>query len=74
MFALTAHGHRNPKRPGRGFSVGRRHSRVKGYPEVRGEFPVVTLADEIESRVKEILGIISGGPAAEGNGTGPEED
>ena len=34
---------------GRGFSTGRHHSRVKGFPEVRGEFPVATLADEIET-------------------------
>lgn len=32
---------------GRGFGIGRRHSRVKGYPEVRSEYPVATLADEI---------------------------
>ncbi len=35
-------------RPGRGFRTGRWHSRVKGHPEVRGELPVSTLADEIE--------------------------
>ncbi|MDD9947801.1 MAG: molybdopterin-dependent oxidoreductase [Myxococcales bacterium] len=49
MWALPAHTSRRTPGPGRGFEVGRRHSRVKGYPEVRGEFPCVTLADEIET-------------------------
>jgi anaerobic selenocysteine-containing dehydrogenase len=49
MFPLPAH--ERPKRsgPGRGFSLGRHSSRVKGFPEVRSEFPVATLADEIET-------------------------
>jgi anaerobic selenocysteine-containing dehydrogenase len=34
---------------GRGWRTGRWASRVKGHPEVRGEFPVATLADEIET-------------------------
>ncbi len=34
---------------GKGWQTGRRQSRVKGYPEVMGEFPVATLADEIET-------------------------
>ena len=34
---------------GRGFSTGRSTSRVKGHPEVRSEFPIATLADEIET-------------------------
>ncbi len=33
---------------GRGFSIGRWHSAVTGRPEVLGEFPAATLADEIE--------------------------
>ncbi|WP_229074671.1 molybdopterin oxidoreductase family protein [Actinoplanes sp. DH11] len=50
MFPLAAH-----LRPssgsgtGRGFTVGRWRSRVRGFPEVKGEFPVATLADEIET-------------------------
>ncbi len=32
---------------GRGFSVGRGHSRVSGHPEVMGEYPVSVLAEEI---------------------------
>ncbi|MCG8590822.1 MAG: molybdopterin oxidoreductase family protein [Proteobacteria bacterium] len=34
---------------GSGFRIGRWRSRVRGYPEVRGELPVATLADEIET-------------------------
>ncbi|MGZ4712845.1 MAG: molybdopterin-dependent oxidoreductase [Acidimicrobiia bacterium] len=34
---------------GRGVRLGRRHSRVKQLPEFFGEYPVVTLADEIET-------------------------
>ena len=34
---------------GRGFTAGRWHSRVRGLPEVKGEMPVATLADEIET-------------------------
>ena len=32
---------------GRGFAVGRGHSRVSGHPEVMGEYPVSVLAEEI---------------------------
>ena len=66
MFPLAAHAPRHPKRPGRGFSVGRRHSRVKGYPEVKGELPVATLADEIETpgdgQVRALV-VVAGNPA-----------
>lgn len=34
---------------GKGVSVGRRKSRVSGAPEVMGEFPIVCLAEEIET-------------------------
>jgi anaerobic selenocysteine-containing dehydrogenase len=34
---------------GRGFTVGRGHSRVSGHPEVMGEYPVSVLAEEIET-------------------------
>ena len=34
---------------GRGFSVGRGHSRVSGHPEVMGEYPVSVLAEEIRT-------------------------
>ncbi|MCV7054381.1 molybdopterin-dependent oxidoreductase [Mycolicibacterium gilvum] len=36
-------------RPGRGFSIGRWHSRVSGYPEVLSELPTPALAEEIET-------------------------
>lgn len=44
MFPLAAT--ERPRRP-RGFRTGRWQSRVDGYPEVRGELPASTLADEI---------------------------
>ncbi|MCD9622336.1 molybdopterin oxidoreductase family protein [Rhabdothermincola salaria] len=47
MFSLPAHTAERTAGPGRGFAVGRRHSRVRGHPEVRGELPVATLAEEI---------------------------
>ena len=44
MFSHAAH--EQPRAP-RGFQLGRCQSRVKGLPEVRGELPVSTMADEI---------------------------
>jgi anaerobic selenocysteine-containing dehydrogenase len=35
--------------PGRGFTTGRWHSRVSGYPEVLSELPAAALAEEIET-------------------------
>ncbi len=51
MFPLMAAGApvNTGKVGGRGFRTGRWTSRVKSHPEVRGEFPVATLADEIET-------------------------
>ncbi|HEX6244341.1 MAG TPA: molybdopterin-dependent oxidoreductase [Polyangiales bacterium] len=49
MWPLPAHAQRRHPGPGPGFRTGRYRSRVKGYPEVRSEFPVATLADEIET-------------------------
>lgn len=40
---------RGPAGVGRGIRVGRRHSRVRGAPEVMGEFPAACLAEEIET-------------------------
>ncbi len=44
---------RSPVRPAyvsdRPFRMGRRHSRVRGLSEILGEFPVATLADEIDT-------------------------
>jgi len=49
MFPLAAHDRAGRKGSGRGFVIGRHHSRVKGFPEVKGEFPVAALAGEIET-------------------------
>ncbi|BFU44786.1 molybdopterin oxidoreductase family protein [Krasilnikovia sp. MM14-A1004] len=49
MFPLAAHLRPQTRSGGKGFTVGRWHSRVRGLPEVKGEFPVATLADEIET-------------------------
>lgn len=50
MFTKAAHGPSNTKGEsgqGKGFRTGRRKSRVRGYPEVMGEFPCGALAEEI---------------------------
>ena len=49
MWAHPAH--LAPRRvgPGRGFTTGRRHTRVSGHPEVHGQFPVAALPEEIET-------------------------
>jgi anaerobic selenocysteine-containing dehydrogenase len=50
MFAMPVAGGastRGRSGSGSGFSTGRGHTRVKGLPEVMGEYPVGTLADEI---------------------------
>ena len=49
MFPHPAHSRWPSGKPGRGFLLGRWHSRVRHLPEVRGELPVATLADEIET-------------------------
>ena len=49
MFSQAAHSRPASGKPGRGFLLGRWHSRVRQLPEVRGELPVATLADEIET-------------------------
>ena len=50
MFAYPAHASPHPETPGgRGFEVGRYHTRVRGHPEVRRELPVAALAEEIET-------------------------
>ncbi|GAB3647904.1 molybdopterin oxidoreductase family protein [Streptomyces sparsus] len=50
MFPLSATGRApGPAGPGRGFRTGRRHSRVSGYPEVKAEFPMAALAEEIDT-------------------------
>jgi anaerobic selenocysteine-containing dehydrogenase len=49
MFTLSATSAPPVAGKGRGVTFGRRHSRVKGLPEFFGEYPVATLADEIET-------------------------
>ena len=49
MFPLAAHERVGRAGPGRGFALGRHRSRVHGFPEVKGEFPVAALAGEIET-------------------------
>ena len=52
MFPLPAYGGGNTKGTpgvGRGMKLGRRKSRVSGYPEVFGEFPAACMAEEIET-------------------------
>ncbi|NNE74598.1 MAG: molybdopterin-dependent oxidoreductase [Acidimicrobiales bacterium] len=51
MFAGPPWERFDPQRTpgGRGYQTGRWHSRAKGLPEANGEFPSVTLADEIET-------------------------
>ena len=47
MFPYPAH--LGTRRRGRSFSTGRWRSRVRGLPEVLGELPAATMADEIET-------------------------
>ena len=49
MFPLAAHLRPHARPGGTGFRTGRWHSRVRGLPEVKGELPVATLAEEIET-------------------------
>ena len=66
MFPLGAAGQANSvSGRRRGFVHGRWHSRVRGLPEVMGELPVVTLADEIttpgEGQVRALI-TVGGNP------------
>jgi anaerobic selenocysteine-containing dehydrogenase len=47
MFSNPAHARPNAKPGGKGFSIGRWATRVKGLPEVCSELPVAALCDEI---------------------------
>ncbi|MCX5076240.1 molybdopterin oxidoreductase family protein [Streptomyces sp. NBC_00513] len=50
-----------PARPGKGFDLGRWHSRVSGHPEAKGELPTAALAEEIETpgvgRIRALIAI-----------------
>ncbi|MFC4149524.1 molybdopterin oxidoreductase family protein [Micromonospora mangrovi] len=65
MFPLAAHQRTRAAGPGKGFRTGRWASRVRGLPEVKGELPVATLADEIttpgEGQVRALI-TIAGNP------------
>jgi len=64
MFPHAAH--ERPARTTRAFRTGRWHSRVRELPEMMGELPVATLADEIDTpgtgQVRALL-TIAGNPA-----------
>ncbi|BBZ02437.1 dehydrogenase [Mycolicibacterium chitae] len=50
LFPLSATASKpRPPRPGRGFAIGRWHSRVSGYPEVASELPAAAVAEEIDT-------------------------
>jgi len=49
MFPMPAHVPVSSQPKAKGFKIGRWNSRVKGLPEVMGEFPAATLADEIQT-------------------------
>jgi len=69
MFPLAAHMRKRHEGPGRGFKTGRFKSRVRGVPEVRGELPIATLAEEIETEGEgqiRALVTIAGNPALSG--------
>ncbi|MEU0059662.1 molybdopterin oxidoreductase family protein [Streptomyces sp. NPDC006334] len=42
-----------PAGPGRGFALGRWHSRVSGHPEAKGELPLSALAEEIDTATED---------------------
>ncbi len=42
-----------PPEPGRGFALGRWHSRVSRHPEAKGELPLAALAEEIDTATHE---------------------
>lgn len=50
-----------PAGPGKGFALGRWHSRVSGHPEAKAEFPMAALAEEIdtpgEGRIRALVSI-----------------
>ena len=66
MWAHPAHLPPHQVGPGRGFVTGRRTTRVGGHPEVKGEFPVAALPEEIETpgpgKIR-VLVTVAGNPA-----------
>ncbi|MBV2356198.1 molybdopterin oxidoreductase family protein [Streptomyces sp. J2-1] len=49
LFPLAATDRLRPAGPGRGFALGRWHSRVRRLPEAKGELPLSALAEEIDT-------------------------
>ena len=68
MFTLPVAGSPNTRGTpgkGRGFRVGKGHTRVRGLPEVMGEYPIAALAEEISTpgeRKLRALVTIAGNP------------
>jgi anaerobic selenocysteine-containing dehydrogenase len=79
MFPLAAAGQANARaaKSRRGFQTGRWHSRVRGLPEVIGELPVATLADEIltpgEDQVRALI-TVCGNPCLSAPNSGRLEE
>jgi anaerobic selenocysteine-containing dehydrogenase len=63
--------------PGKGFALGRWHSRVSGHPEAKSELPVVALAEEIttpgEGRVRALITLAGNPVLSAPDGEGLEE-
>ncbi|MDD9382144.1 molybdopterin oxidoreductase family protein [Streptomyces sp. ZAF1911] len=62
MFPLSATDRApRPAGPGKGFGLGRWHSRVSGHPEAKAELPLAALAEEIdtpgEGRIRALVSI-----------------
>lgn len=53
LFPLAATDRTRPAGPGRGFALGRWHSRVSRHPEAKGELPLSALAEEIDTATDE---------------------
>ena len=66
MWAHPAHLGPRKDGPGRGFTSGRRSTRVSGHPEVHGQFPVAALPEEIETpgsgKIRALI-TVAGNPA-----------
>lgn len=68
MFPLPVAGGATTRRrgPGNGFRIGRGRTRVRGLPEVMGEYPVAALAEEISTpgagQIRALL-TVAGNPA-----------
>lgn len=61
LFPLAATATPRPAGPGRGFALGRWHSRVARHPEAKSELPIAALAEEIDTpgqgRVRAVVAV-----------------